>query len=153
VTTNRSNPRGSREIAGEQSTAAPAQSNLCRLRSRHPNAPADHSSEIGYRNTKETEIMEAGSTRQDFPSDPEKRTQDLLAQQEEQKLIRRLQMMMNMVMQVIAQDRTLTVDDASQMIADSKKAALAMFPGKELAYDLIWKPRFQRLMRERFRIM
>ena len=72
---------------------------------------------------------------------------------EEQKLIRRLQMMMNMVMQVISQDGTLTIDDASQMIADSRKAALAMFPGKELAYDLIWKPRFQRLMRERFRIM
>jgi hypothetical protein len=72
---------------------------------------------------------------------------------EEQKLIRRLQMMMNMVMQVIAQDASLTVDDAAQMIADSRKAALAMFPGKELAYDLIWKPRFQRLMRERFRIM
>ena len=74
-------------------------------------------------------------------------------QAEEQKLIRRLQLMMNMVMQVIAQDATLTVDDASQMIADSRKAALVMFPGKELAYDLIWKPRFQRLMRERFRIM
>jgi len=72
---------------------------------------------------------------------------------EEQKLIRRLQMMMNMVMQVIAQDASLTVDDAAQMIADSRRAALAMFPGKELAYDLIWKPRFQRLMRERFRIM
>ena len=71
---------------------------------------------------------------------------------EEQKLIRRMQMMMNMVMQVIAQDGTLTVDDASQMIADSRKAALSMFPGKELAYDLIWQPRFQRLMRERFRI-
>ena len=72
---------------------------------------------------------------------------------EEQKLIRRLQMMMNMVMQVIATDASLTIDDASQMIADSRKAALAMFPGKELAYDLIWRPRFQRLMRERFRIM
>jgi hypothetical protein len=72
---------------------------------------------------------------------------------EEQKLIRRMQMMMNMVMQVIAQDATLSVDEASQMIADSRKAALAMFPGKELAYDLIWKPRFQRLMRERFRMM
>jgi hypothetical protein len=72
---------------------------------------------------------------------------------EEQKLIRRLQMMMNMVMQVIAQDQSLTIDDAAQMIADSRKAALAMFPGKELAYDLIWRPRFQRLMRERFRIM
>ncbi|MEO8737719.1 MAG: hypothetical protein ABI380_14415 [Edaphobacter sp.] len=74
-------------------------------------------------------------------------------QVEEQKLIRRLQMMMNMVMQVIAQDGSLTVDEAAQMIGDSRKAALAMFPGKELAYDLIWKPRFQRLMRERFRIM
>jgi hypothetical protein len=72
---------------------------------------------------------------------------------QEQKLIRRLQMMMNMVMQVIAQDASLTIDDAAQMIADSRKAALAMFPGKELAYDLIWRPRFQRLMRERFRIM
>ena len=72
---------------------------------------------------------------------------------EEQKLIRRMQMMMGMVMQVIAQDASLSVDEASQMIADSRKAALAMFPEKELAYDLIWKPRFQRLMRERFRIM
>jgi hypothetical protein len=72
---------------------------------------------------------------------------------EEQKLIRRMQMMMNMVMQVIAQDRSLSIEEASQMIADSRKAALSMFPGKELAYDLIWRPRFQRLMRERFRIM
>ena len=73
--------------------------------------------------------------------------------EEEAKLIRRLQMMMNMVMQVIAQDGSLTIDEASQMIADSKKAALAMFPDKELAYEIIWRPRFQRLMRERFRIM
>ena len=72
---------------------------------------------------------------------------------EEQRLIRRMQMMMSMVMSVIAQDSSLSVDDASQMIADARAAALAMFPGKELAYDLIWKPRFQRLMRERFRLM
>ncbi len=74
-------------------------------------------------------------------------------QAEEGRLIRRLQMMMNMVMQVIAQDASLTIDEASQMIADSRKAALAMFPDKELAYEIIWRPRFQRLMRERFRIM
>jgi len=71
---------------------------------------------------------------------------------EEQRLIRRLQLMMNLVMQTVAQDSSLTVDAASQMIADARSAALAMFPGKELAYDLIWRPRFQRLMRERFRI-
>ncbi len=72
--------------------------------------------------------------------------------EQERKLLRRLQMMMNMTMQVIAQDTSLTIDEASQMIADCREAALAMFPGKELAYDLIWKPRFQRLMLERFRL-
>jgi hypothetical protein len=82
----------------------------------------------------------AGSSSKNFAAD-------------EAKLIRRMQMMMNMVMQVIAQDATLSIDEASQMIADARSAALAMFPGKELAYDLIWKPRFQRLMRERFRLM
>ena len=74
------------------------------------------------------------------------------AQQEEAKLIRRLQMMMTMTLQVIVQDGSLSVDEASQMIADSRNAALHMFPGKELAYDLIWKPRFQRAMLERFRL-
>ena len=71
---------------------------------------------------------------------------------EERRQLRRLQMMMNMCLQVIAQDGSLSVDEASQMIADSREAALNMFPGKELAYDLIWKPRFQRMMMERFRL-
>jgi hypothetical protein len=75
------------------------------------------------------------------------------AELDEARLIRRLQMMMNLVMQTVAQDGSLSIDEASQMIADARTAALAMFPGKELAYDLIWRPRFQRLMRERFRIM
>jgi hypothetical protein len=72
---------------------------------------------------------------------------------EEARLIRRMQLMMNLVMQTIAQDSSLSIDEASQMIADARTAALSMFPGKDLAYDLIWRPRFQRLMRERFRIM
>jgi hypothetical protein len=71
---------------------------------------------------------------------------------EEQRKLRRLQMMMDMVMSVIGQDTTLTIDEASEMVADSRRAALAMFPDKELAYDLIYKPRLQRLMRERYRI-
>ena len=71
---------------------------------------------------------------------------------EEQRKIRRLQMMMDMVMSVISQDRSLTVDQAAELVADSKRAALAMFPDKELAYNIIYKPRLQRLMRERYRI-
>jgi hypothetical protein len=71
---------------------------------------------------------------------------------EEARKIRRLQMVMNMVMQVIAQDHTLTVDEASEMVADTRRAALVMFPDKELAFDLIYWPRLQRLMRERYRM-
>lgn len=71
---------------------------------------------------------------------------------EEAKKIRRLQMMMSMVMSVISQDPDLTVEEASEMCANTKRAALAMFPDKELAYDLLYKPRLQRLMNERFRL-
>ncbi len=71
---------------------------------------------------------------------------------DEHRRIRRMQMMMNLVMQTIGQDISLTVDEAAQMIADARTAVLTMFPGKELAYNIIWRPRFQRLMRERFRL-
>ncbi|WP_252263959.1 hypothetical protein [Paracidobacterium acidisoli] len=71
---------------------------------------------------------------------------------EEQRRLRRLQMLMNMVMSVIGQDVSLTVEEASEMIAGTRNAALAMFPGKELVWDLIYRPRLQRLMRERYRI-
>jgi hypothetical protein len=71
---------------------------------------------------------------------------------DETRLIRRLQVMMNLVMEVIAQDPNITLEEASQMVADARSAALAMFPDKELAYDLLYRPRFQRLMRERFRL-
>ncbi len=80
---------------------------------------------------------------------PQQSPQDIL---EEGRKIRRLQLMMDMVMSVIGQDSSLTVDEAAQMVADSQRAALAMFPDKELAYNLIYKPRLQRLMRERYRI-
>ncbi|WP_239461433.1 hypothetical protein [Occallatibacter savannae] len=72
--------------------------------------------------------------------------------QEESRKIRRLQIMVNMVMQVIAQDSSLSVEEASEMVADTRKAALLMFPEKELAFNLIYWPRLQRLMRERYRM-
>jgi hypothetical protein len=71
--------------------------------------------------------------------------------QEAQK-IRRLQVMISMVMSVISQDPNLTVEEASELVAGTKRAALAMFPDKELAYDILYKPRLQRLMNERFRL-
>lgn len=87
-----------------------------------------------------------------FGAQPESPRQTAKELEDEQRRLRRLQIMVNMVMSVIGQDPTLTIDEASVMVADTRRAALAMFPGKELAFDLIYKPRLQRLMRERFRI-
>lgn len=88
----------------------------------------------------------------DFVSQPEPVHQSPEELQDEQRKLRRLQIMVNMVMSVISQDMKLTIDEASEMVADTRRAALAMFPGKELAFDLLYRPRLQRLMRERFRI-
>jgi hypothetical protein len=71
---------------------------------------------------------------------------------EEARKIRRLQVMISMVMSVISQDPDLTVEEASEMAANARRAALSMFPGKELAFDILYKPRLQRLMNERFRL-
>jgi ABC-type arginine transport system ATPase subunit len=72
--------------------------------------------------------------------------------QEEARKIRRLQIMIGMVMSVIGQDPNLTVEEAAELAAGAKRAALAMFPDKELAFDILYKPRLQRLMNERFRL-
>jgi len=71
---------------------------------------------------------------------------------EESRRLRRLQVMMSMVMSVISQDPGLTVEEAAEMVANARRAALNMFPDKELAYDLIYRPRLQRLINERFRL-
>jgi hypothetical protein len=73
-------------------------------------------------------------------------------QEEERRKLRRLQIMMSMVMSVISQDADLSVEEAAELAANAKRAALAMFPDKEFAYDILYKPRLQRLMAERFRL-
>ena len=71
---------------------------------------------------------------------------------EEARRLRRLQVMMSMVMSVIGQDPDLTLEEAAAMAANARRAALNLFPDKELAYDIIYRPRLQRLMNERFRL-
>jgi hypothetical protein len=85
------------------------------------------------------------SVKRNLPPDPD-------SAEDEAKRLRRLQIMMSMVSSVISQDPSLTVEEASELAAGAKRAALALFPDKELAYDLLYKPRLQRLMRERFRL-
>jgi hypothetical protein len=70
----------------------------------------------------------------------------------EARRIRRLQLVMDVVAKAIREDRNLSVERASQMVANARRLALSMFPDKTLAFDLIFWPRLQRLMRERYRM-
>ena len=83
---------------------------------------------------------------------PHKSEINLSEREEEGRKLRRLQVMMSMVMSVLSQDSDLSLEEATELAANTKRAALAMFPDKELAYDLIYRPRLQRLINERFRL-
>lgn len=72
--------------------------------------------------------------------------------EEERRKLRRLQIMVGMVQSVLSQDPGLTPPGAFTMIANCRNAALAMFPGKELAFDLIYRPRLERVVKERFQL-
>ena len=70
---------------------------------------------------------------------------------EESKQIRRLQLTVGLVMNVISQGN-LPFEEASQMVAATRRVALKLFPGKEQAYDLIYQPRLQRLLAQVYRL-
>jgi hypothetical protein len=97
-------------------------------------------------------IHHQAGQRPNFPVADQDALREGEEREEEARKIRRLQVMISMVMSVIGQDPNLTVEEASELAAGAKRAALAMFPDKELAYDLLYKPRLQRLMKERFRL-
>ena len=71
--------------------------------------------------------------------------------EEENRNIRRLRFLVNLVYATIAQDDSMTLDQAWEHVRALKGAAVTMFPGKEETFDLIYLPRFSRLMAERFR--
>jgi hypothetical protein len=69
----------------------------------------------------------------------------------ENKLLRRLRFLVDLVFATIAQDNTMTLDDAWDHVRGLKNAAVTMFPGKDDTFDLIYLPRFTRLLAEKFR--
>jgi hypothetical protein len=68
----------------------------------------------------------------------------------EDKMIRRLRFLVNLTFATLAQDDSLTLEQAWEHVLALKGAAVAMFPGKEETFDLIYMPRFSRLLAERY---
>jgi hypothetical protein len=49
------------------------------------------------------------------------------------------------------QQEDLSFEEASGLVEDVKRAACGLFPGKEEVFELIYRPRFNRVIGERFR--
>jgi hypothetical protein len=70
---------------------------------------------------------------------------------EESRRVHRLRLVVQMALGIIAQGE-LPYQEASDLMLATRRLALQLFPGKEEAYDLIYRPKFQRLMREIYRL-
>jgi len=68
---------------------------------------------------------------------------------EEDRRVRQLRLVVNLALGVISQT-DISLAQAQEMVADTRNMALRLFPGKELAFDLIYLPRFHRLLAERY---
>jgi hypothetical protein len=71
---------------------------------------------------------------------------------EENRKVRRLQIVVSLAMNAI-QQTDLPIEEASKMVAATRRFALRLFPDKKITYDLIYGPRFKRLLAEKYRIV
>ena len=71
------------------------------------------------------------------------------AVREENRRVRFLRFLVDLSLLSIQQEE-LCLEDAEKVAEDVKQAACNLFPGKEETFELIYRPRFQRVIQERF---
>lgn len=71
---------------------------------------------------------------------------------EEGRKVRRLQIVVNLVMSVLRQSE-IPVEEAAELVAQTRAYALSLFPDKEATYDLLYESKFRRLMVEKYRMV
>jgi len=69
---------------------------------------------------------------------------------EEDKRIRMMRIVVDLNLQTIATDPNMSLEDALNQVETVKKFVLSLFPEKENAFELILRPRFMRVIKERF---
>lgn len=70
--------------------------------------------------------------------------------EDENKKIRRLCLLVDLALEYIG-NRALTHDEAIGVVEGVKRYAMGLFPGKEEAFDIIYAPRFKRLLNMKFK--
>jgi len=71
---------------------------------------------------------------------------------EENRKVRRLQVVVNLVMNLLRQS-DLPVEEAAALVAQTRQFALRLFPDKEQTYDLIYQSRFKILLTEKYKVI
>ena len=70
---------------------------------------------------------------------------------EESRRTRRLRIVVNLALDVISQGQ-LPYEEAVELVAATRRVALQLFPDKGSTYDLIYAAKFDRLIRELYRV-
>jgi len=71
---------------------------------------------------------------------------------EENRKVRRLQIAVDLVLNLDAQS-DIPVEEASELVAQTRRFALNLFPDKAHVYDMIYQPKFKRLLVEKYRMI
>ena len=69
---------------------------------------------------------------------------------EEEKNMRRLRFLVDLSQAILMQQSDLTLQEAFKIMENTKRAVLSLFPDKEHVYELVYAPRFRRIISERF---
>jgi hypothetical protein len=78
-------------------------------------------------------------------------TVDRIALLEEERKLRRLGRAMDVAAALLRQV-DLTLEEAQDVVEHAKQTALKLFPDKEETFDLIYGPRFRRILVEKYRL-
>lgn len=70
---------------------------------------------------------------------------------EESRRVRRLRIVVNLSLSIIAQGNV-PYEEAQEIAAATRRLAEQLFPGKGEVYDLLYRPKFRRLISEVYRL-
>ncbi len=71
---------------------------------------------------------------------------------EENKRIRHLRRLVDFSLALIAQS-PMSPDEARRIVQAVRQQAMRLFPGKEATFELLYTPRFRRLIAEKFNLL
>lgn len=71
---------------------------------------------------------------------------------EEEERLRRLRLLVDVTAQVLSEDEELTFCEALRLVEAARTASLRLFPDKNDTFELVIRPRLDRIVLERFRV-